>query len=68
MLLTDILFLSVTFLSQDAATMLMMMDVAEGDYVLESGSGSGALSLFLSRAGLPPTHCHSLTLVVSRKH
>ncbi|XP_072103255.1 tRNA (adenine(58)-N(1))-methyltransferase, mitochondrial isoform X1 [Mobula birostris] len=44
---------------KDATTMLTMMDVGNGDCILESGSGSGAMTLFLSRAVWSSGHVYS---------
>ena len=39
---------------KDAATIIFLLDLAPGMRVLEAGSGSGGLTLYLARAGWPP--------------
>ncbi|XP_022095771.1 uncharacterized protein LOC110981985 isoform X2 [Acanthaster planci] len=44
---------------KDCCTMLMMIDASPGDVILEAGTGSGAMTLFLSRAVGPEGCVHT---------
>lgn len=45
---------------KDAQTMATILDVGEGSKVLEAGSGSGGLTLYLSRNGSDYVHTGSI--------
>ncbi|XP_070578846.1 tRNA (adenine(58)-N(1))-methyltransferase, mitochondrial-like [Ptychodera flava] len=51
---------------KDCITMCMLIDANPGDTILEAGSGSGGMTLFLSRAVGPTGHVHAFE--INEKH